>query len=60
MNYWCEVVEACAGGVKWWYLELVVRWWRLELVVRCWSLELVVRGWRFELVVGCGGGLSWR
>ena len=33
MNWWCEVVEASADGVRWWSLELVVRWWRLELLV---------------------------
>ena len=33
MNWWCDMVEASAGGVKWWRLELVVRWWRLEMVV---------------------------
>ena len=34
MNWWCDMVEASAGGVKWWRLELVARWRGLELVVR--------------------------
>ena len=42
MSWWCEVVEARTGGVRWWRLELVARWRGLELVVRWCTLELVV------------------